>query len=120
MPLQKRERPATAADVQAILSQLEELRADIERQSITVSQTLLVESQRLWAEVEKLRERLPPPPNSPPGLSPSPASCLPEQYVTLDQIGAMVHRSKRSMERYRSQMPPPRVRGRRGQPHLWA
>jgi hypothetical protein len=48
------------------------------------------------------------------------ATALPEQLVTLDQIGAMVHRSKRSMERYRRQMPAPRVQGRRGRSHLWA
>jgi hypothetical protein len=58
----------------------------------------------------------------PPALSPAApgASALPEQLVTLDQIGAMVHRCKRSMERYRGRLPAPRVRGRRGSPHLWS
>src|SRR5690349_13059194 len=61
-------------------------------------------------------------PSPPMPKSPAPIAVPPptEQLVTLDQIGAMVHRFKRSMERYRGRMPPPRVRVRRGQTHLWA
>jgi hypothetical protein len=53
---------------------------------------------------------------------PSPTTrppALPQELVTLDQMAAMVHRSKRSLERYRGQLPAPRFRGRRGQTHLW-
>lgn len=43
-----------------------------------------------------------------------------EQLVTLDQCAATVGLRKRSLERYRGQMPPPRVKGRNGRPTLWA
>ncbi len=43
-----------------------------------------------------------------------------EQLVTLDQIAAMVRRSKRGMEDHRAEMPAPRVAGRRGRAALWA
>jgi hypothetical protein len=95
----KQERPATAADIEVVLAELGKLRA----------------------EMAALSDRFPPTPSK---LEELPAgrsdSLLPEQLVTLDQIGAIVHRSKRSMERYLSQMPAPHVRGRRGQPHLWS
>ncbi len=98
MPPEQKERAATSADIQTILTELGRLRADM----------------------ASLRGQA-----SGPNSAPSAPATLPipppsEQLVTLDQIGAMVHRSKRSMERYRGQMPAPRVRGRRGQPHLWA
>jgi len=99
MASDKQERPATAADIEVVLAELGRLRA----------------------EMETLSNRLPLPPTS---LVELPAQTLrsqpPEQLVTLDQIGAMVHRSKRSMERYLGQMPAPHVRGRRGQPHMWS
>jgi hypothetical protein len=106
------DRTAQPAELEAILAQLEKLsdKKDVH--------TILNELERLRYDVTALRSHL-----GPPILrSPAPIPALPpptEQLVTLDQIGAMVHRSKRSMERYRSQMPPPRLRGRRGQPHLW-
>lgn len=43
-----------------------------------------------------------------------------EQLVTLDQMAAIVNLSKRSMERHRKGMPPPRVRGAGGRPSRWA
>jgi len=98
MPPAKDERPATSADINAILTELEKLRTDMAS----------LRGQAGWTI---------PGPSSPTPLPIPPPS---EQLVTLDQIGAMVHRSKRSMERYRKQMPAPRVRGRRGRPHLWA
>jgi hypothetical protein len=42
-----------------------------------------------------------------------------EQLVTLDQMAAIVHLKKRSLERYRPQLPPPAVLGRRGRPTRW-
>jgi hypothetical protein len=83
-------RPATAADIAFVLALLERLRAAL----------------------AALGSRLP--------ANRGGTAVLPEQLVTLDQIAAMVHRSKRSLERYRKRMPAPRVRGRRGRPHLWA
>jgi hypothetical protein len=106
------DRTAQPAELEAILAQLEKLsdKADVH--------TILNELERLRYDVTALRSQFGPPlPRSP---APIPAPPPPtEQLVTLDQIGAMVHRSKRSMERYRNQMPAPRLRGRRGQPHLW-
>ncbi len=44
----------------------------------------------------------------------------PIQYVTLDQAAAMVSRSKRTLERYKNQMPEPSVRGGgKGKPDEW-
>jgi hypothetical protein len=113
------DRPATAADVQAILVRLEQLGAGADRTVPAVEvEALRAEVARLRAEVNALRGQSATPPDAPPGPRPTPAP-PPGQHVTLDQIGAMVHRSKRSLEHYRKQMPPPRVRGRRGQAHLW-
>lgn len=42
-----------------------------------------------------------------------------EQYVTLDQIAALVSRSKRALERYVSKMPPPAVKGVKGRAAEW-
>jgi hypothetical protein len=42
-----------------------------------------------------------------------------EGLVDMDQISAMVHLSKRSMERYKKQMPAPARAGRRGRRALW-
>ena len=83
-------RPATAADIASLRARLDQLRA----------------------ELAALGRRLP--------ANRGGTAGPPEQLVTLDQIAAMVHRSKRSLERYRKRMPVPRVRGRRGRPHLWA
>ncbi len=98
MQPEKDERPATSADIKAILTELGRLRADMASLRGRVGGTT--------ADLSSPTPLLIPPPS--------------EQLVTLDQIGAMVHRSKRSMERYRKQMPAPRVCGRRGRPHLWA
>lgn len=98
MEADKDEKPATSADVEALLTELGRLRADVAS----------LRGQAGW-----------PIPGSPAPI-PLPVPPPAEQMVTLDQIGAMVHRSKRTMERYRRQMPAPRVHGRRGQPHLWA
>src|SRR5690349_14649029 len=98
MPPDREEKPATSADIEALLTELERLRAD----------------------VASLRGQVGGSPPASPGTIPLPIPPPPEQLVTLDQIGAIVHRSKRTMERYRTQMPTPRVRGRRGRPHLWA
>jgi hypothetical protein len=43
---------------------------------------------------------------------------LPE-YVTLDQAAATVNRSKRSLERLKSKMPAPKIRGGGGKPDEW-
>src|SRR5262249_12600105 len=49
-----------------------------------------------------------------------PAARPPSTLVTLSQLGAIVHRSKRTMQRYRCALPPPRILGRPGRPHRWA
>jgi hypothetical protein len=126
MPADDREKPATAADVEAILAELEKLpakedvrtlRAELERLSARMDvEGLRAELGRLRAEVASLKG-LAAPGGAP--AAPRPTEVPAEPPVTLDQIGAMVHRSKRSMERYRSRMPPPRLRGRRGQAHQW-
>jgi hypothetical protein len=41
------------------------------------------------------------------------------QVVTLDQIAARMRMSKRSLERYKKEMPPPVMRGRRGRTSRW-
>jgi hypothetical protein len=56
----------------------------------------------------------------PPTVSAEAAGGAVERLVTLDQASALVNRKKRSLERYKHHMPPPRVRGRRGQPDEWA
>jgi hypothetical protein len=54
------------------------------------------------------------------GRQPAAESSPPaEQLVTLSELATIVHRSKRSLARYRWQMPAPRVLGRRGRPHRW-
>lgn len=42
-----------------------------------------------------------------------------EQLVTLDQIAARMRMSKRSLERYKKEMPPAVMRGRRGRTARW-
>ena len=44
---------------------------------------------------------------------------LQRQLVTLDQISAIVQKSKRTMERWRKHMPAPAVAGRRNFPSRW-
>lgn len=46
-------------------------------------------------------------------------SAVQKDHVTLKQMAAIVHRSKRTLEKDKSLFPPPAVRGNRGQPHLW-
>lgn len=103
---------AQPADIETILAQFEKLpdKADVH--------TILNELEKLRCDVTMLRDQ----PSPPMPKAPAPIPVLPpaEQLVPLDQIGAMVYRSNRSMERYPGRMPPPRVRGRRGQPHLGA
>jgi len=52
---------------------------------------------------------------------PSPKSRRPSLggYVTLDQAAASVSRSKRSLERYKKEMPVPDVKGGGGRPSEW-
>jgi hypothetical protein len=45
--------------------------------------------------------------------------CELEQYVTLDQMAAIVGRSKPTLRRYVKQAPKPTFRGRRGQAGEW-
>jgi hypothetical protein len=49
------------------------------------------------------------------------ASDAPPDLVTLDQVAAIVHRSKRSLERYKTNgsLPEPAVKGGGGRPDLW-
>src|SRR4051812_48034745 len=111
----------TGVSLQAIRAEVDRLRALVGKLPPSPEgEALRRELERLRGQVEALRGQPLPQPDGPPGPAPPLASSLPEQLVTLDQVGAMVHRSKRSMERYRPRMPPPRVQGRRGQPHLWA
>jgi hypothetical protein len=109
------ERPATSADVQAVIGELGNL---ADKNDI---RNILSELERLRTDVATtLANQAGPAPAAVPAPTGLPAGPPPEQLVTLDQMGAVVHRSKRSLERYRAQMPPPRARGRRGRPHLWA
>ncbi len=50
---------------------------------------------------------------------PAAAESEPRQLVTLDQIGGLVHRKKRTMERYRKRLGRPAIRGGGGRPSLW-
>lgn len=91
------------------------------------------ESDRVLAELRQLREQMVtlaiavarlhaigreemPRPGLPLPTVPDPM----EQLVTLDQCAAIVGRRKRSLDRYRERMPPPRVRGGRGRASAWA
>jgi hypothetical protein len=57
----------------------------------------------------------PPPPPAPP------TAVAVRELVTLNQAAVMVHRSKRSLERYKTKgkLPPPAVEGGGGMPDLW-
>jgi hypothetical protein len=92
------EQPATSGDIRKVQAALE----------------------RLGAEVAALRGRLTPQEGRDEQRLPEGTSSeLPQDLVTLDQIAAMARRCKRTLERYRRQLPAPKFRGRRGQPHLW-
>jgi hypothetical protein len=92
------EQPPTAADIQKVQAALE----------------------KLHAEMEALRGRLTPQEGREDQLPPERTSAeLTQDLVTLDQMAALVQRCKRTLERYRRELPAPRFRGRRGQPHLW-
>jgi hypothetical protein len=98
MSTDDRKQPATAADIQKVQAALE----------------------KLHAEMAALRGQLRPQEGNEGQVSPETTSAgLPQDLVTLDQMAALVRRCKRSLERYRKQLPAPRFRGRRGQPHLW-
>lgn len=43
-----------------------------------------------------------------------------EKLITLDQAAALVQRSKRTLERYKKKLPPPRVKGGGGRPTEWS
>ena|SRR5581483_11146216 len=43
-----------------------------------------------------------------------------DALITLDQIAAMVHRSKRTLQRCLTKMPDPRIPGGGGRPSMWA
>jgi hypothetical protein len=56
--------------------------------------------------------------------TPTPATTPPlhppgPQYVTLDQLAALVHRAKRSLENYRKVMPAPDIEGGGGRASMW-
>lgn len=57
------------------------------------------------------------------GIAPAEQSANSIQYVTLDQIAAVVHRVKRTLEKYktraRNPLPPPNVEGGGGKPDEW-
>jgi hypothetical protein len=102
MPSDNHEQPATTADIQKVRAALENA------------------MEKLHAEMVALRGQLTPQEGKDDQLPPERTSTeLPQDLVTLDQIAAMARRCKRTLERYRRQLPAPRVRGRRGQPHLW-
>ena len=86
MPFDNRDRPPTAADLDAFLDRLE----------------------RLLEELALRRRPSRPAPAQPPG-----------QLVTLAQIAEISHRPRRVLERYRRELPPPRVLGRPGRPDRW-
>jgi hypothetical protein len=52
------------------------------------------------------------------GTAAAPLS-TPRQLVDLDQIAALVRRSKRTLEKYTRRMPAPVVEGGGGRAHLW-
>lgn len=89
------------ADLESILRELRSVRAELAA---------------LRGEVGAVRALLDQPEQPTLPFPPDPL----EQLVTLDQAAALVHRSKRTLDGYRARgLPVPRVRGRRGQPHLW-
>jgi hypothetical protein len=57
--------------------------------------------------------------DSRPGAGPAADSTSLECLVTLQQAAAMVHRSKRTLEKYKDKMPAPRVQGGGGKPDEW-
>jgi hypothetical protein len=126
MPADNEEKPTLQAAIEAILAELEKLQAKIDIEALrakleqladkTDVDGLRAELERLRAEVAALKGPAPPSADAA-GATPAPPPT--DQSVTLDQIGAMVHRSKRTMERYRACMPPPCVQGRRGQASRW-
>lgn len=69
--------------------------------------------QKLTEEAEE-RSKVPPVTQ----IEGDPTAGLP-QRVTLDQMAAMVHRRKRSLERYRNVIPGRLTRGSRGHMALW-
>jgi len=77
-------------------AELARLRADVERLTQVVGELVAPQTIRI-AEHQK----------------------APEQHVDLDQVAAMLHISPRSLERYRTQMPPPVRKGHKGRRALW-
>ncbi len=90
--------PAGVADADALAAALADLAA---------------ESARVAHLAGRLVARAPAAPIAPYGAPPAP------QLLTLDQLAALAHRSKRTLEKYRSRMPAPRVEGGGGRPHLY-
>lgn len=82
-------------------------------------ESMHAELQELRRELVRLRHetRLPESPYEQQVLPFAPPA---RQYVTLDQIAAIVRRQKRSLEKYRGRMPRPASAGGHGRPTLWA
>jgi hypothetical protein len=82
-----------------------------------VSERYIQNVLRAVNEVANWCEGEPPPDDSTPALAEA------EQYVTLNQMAALDHRSKKTLERKanatRSDMPAPDVEGGGGKPHEW-
>jgi len=98
------ERAATSADVQLLIQEIAAVRQELAA---------------LRLEVGQLNARLDQPNGTlvPGILPPDPA----DQLVTLDQMAAIVHRRKRSLENYRGRgLPEPKARGHRGQAARWS
>jgi hypothetical protein len=65
------------------------------------------------AELAARTPAVPGPPRPPKGIPG-------EYFVTLDQAAALVNRTKRTLEKLKKQMPPPRVKGGGGKAAEWA
>jgi hypothetical protein len=94
-------RPLTVEHLRALTEEIARLRGEM----IAVRAELAALRQAIDAPEQR---QLPFPP-------PDPA----EQMVDLDQIAAIVHLKKRSLENYRNRMPTPRLQGRRGRRSRW-
>jgi hypothetical protein len=71
---------------------------------------------QLQAEVVRLRDDF----AARPSLATTPGAAAGfRQLVTLDQCAAIVHLRKRSLDRYREEMPEPVVKGGHGRRSLW-
>ncbi len=88
-------------------------------QILALAAELVTEVVRLRQAVELLTARGEEQHQARPASNPTRAPASAEQLVTLDQIAAICHLAKSSMERYRKRMPAPAILGRGGRASRW-